>query len=229
MDDTIGRIEGVLFDFDGVIVDSMPHHVEAWQMAHLEMFNEPIADEIYRKLAGRASKTISEILTKRMDQPLLAQDLAKLKSKKMLDNIQNLPLLPGVIECFRYLKKIGLPFGIVSNSSRPYLIECTSFHKLEVEVLLGLEDFKRPKPNPDPYILGAKKLGLPFNKFKNVLVFEDSTHGLEAASMAGMVPIGVQTFHNNETLRNHGAIATVEHLEGAMRKEMFTRPLLDEK
>jgi len=214
------RIKGVIFDFDGVIVDSMALHLWAWDRASLKLYGKKIDDPT--RLAGRSTDAIASILAGEQAQPSTASELAEAKRDELRASSAPAPLFPGVSECFAFLRQSGLPFGIASNAPHKF-IEATlrDFH-LNVDVVMGIEDSVRPKPFPDPFLLCAKHLGIHHDDHKSVIVFEDSRHGLGAAVKAGMIAIGVTTQHPAHELKESGAVLTCSHLRDALDRGFFS-------
>lgn len=212
---------GVIFDFDGVVVDSLSVHLKAWQMAFLNLFGEPLLDT--SGLPGRSTMAIAEILANRARKPELKEKLAELKREALRQSRSSIQLLPGVRESFAWLREAGVPFGIASNAPRAF-IENTLEHCGEaVEIKFGVDDVARAKPEPDVFLKCAKALGISVIDHPKVMVFEDSPHGLKAAVRAGMHPIGVLTQNSIEEMTAAGAKACCLHIGDAMSRGWFTR------
>ncbi|SME90133.1 HAD family hydrolase [Pseudobacteriovorax antillogorgiicola] len=210
------NLAAVLFDFDGVVVDSMPAHLQAWKIAYEELFNETLSAEDLDRLVGKSTKVISGILAARMNKGLLSDELAQRKIMALQGLIADVALLPGVRETFQSLHSQKIPFGIVSNASREFIGGLLMAHDLDVPFFLGIEDYTKPKPHPQPYFLGAEKAGFTFSDYKNIMVFEDSVHGLKAALGASMIGVGVTTQHSADVLAGVGAHHTCAHLDEAL-------------
>lgn len=209
-------IKGVLFDFDGVMVDSISAHLKAWNLAFIELFKNAIIPEDLNHMMGRSTAYISNYLCKKQNCEWRANELASRKNELALASAKEVKLLPGTDDIVNELHQRKIPFGIVSNAPRSFIGEVLCQHHLKVPFFTGVEDHKRPKPAPDPYIEGAFKLKLDFPNFKYVLTFEDSTHGLSAAKKAFTVPIGICTQHQDDILIQAGAIRTYRDLAHAL-------------
>jgi HAD superfamily hydrolase (TIGR01509 family) len=209
-------IKGVLFDFDGVLVDSMPIHLQAWHQAYQDIFQSTLKDPELAHLMGRSSPYIAQYLCGLQQRPQLSSKLARHKQSLTVQLAGQVPLLPGSQRFFEELNARAKPFGIVSNAPREFIGTVIQEHDLDAPFFLGFEDYKRPKPHPDPYIMGARQLGLEFPAFRQVLTFEDSTHGLTAAKQAFTIPIGICSFHDPEVLVDAGARQTYGDLQEAL-------------
>ena len=210
---------GVIFDFDGVVVDSLSVHLKAWQIAFMELFQEELTDTT--GLAGRSTIAIADILVTRVGRPELKEQLADLKREALRQNFQTIQLLPGISETFTWLKKNGLPFGIASNAPRSFIENTLERCGLSVEIKFGVDDVARPKPEPDVFLKCAKALGVSVLSHPQVMVFEDSPHGLRAAVRAGMYPIGVLTQNTAKEMLAAGAKACCADVGEALLNGWF--------
>jgi beta-phosphoglucomutase len=195
----------VIFDFDGVVVDSISTHLLAWRLAAKELFQIEINPVDMEPLMGRATRSIADFLCTKFAIPDRAAELVKAKSAKVTELRAEIPLRPGVFAYMNALQQNNIPFGIASNAPREFVRAIASHHKLPIKVTLGVEDADRPKPAPDLFLKCAQMLKVPVTEHRHVLVFEDSTHGLEAAVKAGMKAIGVTSMHSESVLREAGA------------------------
>ncbi len=198
------RPSGVIFDFDGVVVDSVSMHLQAWRLAARELFGVELTEPDMQPLMGKATRAIAEIICDKFKRSLVAE-LMKLKSTHVIALRDRIPLRLGSKEAMMALVAARIPVGIASNAPRDFVRGVAQHHQLPVNVVLGVEDAQRPKPAPDLFLRCAQLLEIPVTEHVRTIVFEDSTHGLEAAVLAGMMPIGVTSMHNAEILTAAGA------------------------
>ncbi len=175
---------GVLFDMDGVLVDSASLHIRAYEQVFQQyglVFSEGA------KSAVRGGKSRSEVLRlalrgaeRRLEEQLAA---AKPKALAALLESQEACSAPGAVESVRTLRHAGIPMAVVTNSRTPelWLEKLGIQHDLSA-VVTGA-DVRLPKPSPEGYLLGAKRLGLLPGR---CLAVEDSRDGWMAARSAGM-------------------------------------------
>ena len=211
-----------IFDFDGVVVDSISMHLEAWDGAISATFSQVIESELRRSLVGMSTKEIAELLAQTYGNPSKRTGLASLKRELLNEIMDNVPFLPGALESFALLKKQGSPFGIASNAPLDFINKALSEAGITVDVVVGIENSGRPKPNPDPFLTCAKMLGIDFSNHERCVVFEDSKHGLRAAHAAGMTPIGLETQHEAAYLKSFGARFTCLNLQDAIDRGWMT-------
>lgn len=197
------QTKAVLFDFDGVIADSLATHLVAWDEACQKTRNQALSLDERQAIIGHSTDWIGSYLA--CEDKALAKDLIAEK-KALLNSRSQIPaLFSGVKETFDYLRERAVPFAIASNAPREYLHQTLGHHEQSVAVVLGIEDVRRAKPEPDLYLLAAKKLKISPAYHHEVVVFEDSTHGLKAATRAGMVPVGISSMHEPSVLKDAGA------------------------
>jgi len=182
-------IKAVLFDFDGVVVDSEPVHYETFRE-----FVEPLGirvdtDRWYREFAGTGSKNIFTVLLGEagIKDGKTIDDYVE-KRKKVYGKLVRKGLVKkkGGIENFlKKLKKMKIRTAVVSGG-HPENIEAALKViglKKYFDIVIGSGNYKRRKPYPDAFITGAKKLGV---KPDECIVIEDSLSGFKAAKKAKM-------------------------------------------
>ncbi len=208
----------ILFDFDGVLVDSLPIHLEAWKKSYFLLFKQDLPTEILFAQIGKSTRYIASTLSQFAHKPYCKDQLAAKKSTLVMNHIHDVNLLPGTKKFLQLIQNLGMSFGIVSNASREFISKILSHHDLNVPFFFGIEDYTKPKPDPSPYLMGAKKLGFSFADHNRIFVFEDSIPGLKAAYFAKMTTVGVCTQHNAESLQAAGAHFTCHHLGEIIEK-----------
>ncbi|TMM32341.1 HAD family phosphatase [Polaribacter aestuariivivens] len=196
--------KGVLFDFDGVVVDSAASHNAAWESAFRELFNEQIV-AFPKHLSGKSPMVIANYFCSVIGKEVQTEELFFLKDKHLDIYFKTPKLLPGVHECTDFLTKKSIKYGIASNATKQFLKNSVEKLKLNFTTVFGLQDYEKPKPSPEAYITLAKALGFTENDFKDIWVFEDSLTGTTAAKLAGMIPIGILTQFSEEELKEAGS------------------------
>ena len=210
---------GIIFDFDGVVVDSLSVHLMAWEAAYQLLYRTPLGDT--SGLAGRATGAIAKILAERAGQGSSAPELAEAKRSQLKMSRHLIPAMPGALDAFIWLQEQRIPYGIASNAPRAFIEQTLSELNAEVAIIFGVDDVPLPKPAPDMFLMCARAMGVNFTDHRRTVVFEDSTHGLKAAVRAGMFPVGVETQHGSDILMASGARTTCLHIKDAMEKGLF--------
>lgn len=197
--------KAVLFDFDGVIVDSFQSHNNGWSGAFMQLFNKEIPPFPHATYAGKSPILIAQYFCALEGKSELAQELFERKEKILGSNAVPPDLLPGVREIQAFLASKNIPYGIASNATRGFLKNSIQHLHLAFETYLGLEDYTKPKPDPEPYLLLAQKLNLPKSLHSETWICEDSLTGTKAAKAAGMIPIGIMTQYSKQELESCGS------------------------
>lgn len=214
--ETVLKPVAFLFDFDGVVVDSISLHLKAWDQACNELFGSGLSADRRKFIIGMSTRDIAQLLSNEKGSPQQKEALSLLKRQRLSEMREQVPLLPGARQAFAKLTQLNTPYGIASNAPVAFIRQILANEGLTVASVIGIENSGRPKPAPDPFLACAKSLGVTFDKHPEVVIFEDSVHGLKAATDAGMLPIGVETQHSEKHLKDHGARLTCKNLQEAI-------------
>lgn len=189
-------IQAVIFDMDGVLIDSEP----MWQQAELAVFSSlgvTICPQRQQQTVGMTTKAVtahwyqqspwSSMSLEQAEQAVL-QHVARQITQAGVAKKGLLPLL-------NQLQQQAIPTGLATNS--PGFLMDTTLHKLQIRHYFAthcsVEMVKQGKPAPDIYLLAAKNLGV---APEHCLVFEDSYTGLSAAKAAGMTVVALPAEHD---------------------------------
>lgn len=191
-------LKAIIFDMDGVLVDSEPLHYRSNVMA-LERLGKKIDYEYYEQFIGSTVKYLWECLKEKYQLSLSVEELMELgdECKRELLEKEGYPPIPGVKEMVRRCKDAGLKTAIASSSSSASIKEVTTYFGIDGYIdqfASGLE-VKNRKPAPDVYLKAADLIHvLP----EECIVVEDSSIGVTAAKAAGMVCIGYVNPHSGK-------------------------------
>ena len=190
-------IQTVIFDMDGVIVDTEPVHHYAYNQ-HFKQLNIEVTPEMYASFTGNSTKNIFERLKVQFN---LSEDVNTLVETKRelfneaFDQKEDLYLLHGVEELIKELHSIGMQL-VLASSSATVTIE-RIFNRFEVHPyfthIVSGEDFAKSKPHPAIFQHAAFLSQTPV---ENCVVIEDSTNGILAAKAADIYCIGYESFHS---------------------------------
>lgn len=211
----------VIFDFDGVLVDSRETHISAWKYAYRELFDKEIPLEAYKDLTGQSSARIALYLSLLADRGSMGEELLKLKNRYLL-SYRGPAIVESASEIFSDLKSRGIPYGICSNASSAFIEKILQDENLEVDIVIGYDRAVAPKPSPDGYIQTAEILGVTPEKISDVVVFEDSAPGLTAAVNANMYAVGVAYGLEFDELMALGAKSCCNSLREVAKERWFT-------
>ncbi len=188
----------VLWDLDGVLVDSTRFHYEAYRRLLSESGRDLGFDE-FRNLFGLRNEPILRRLFGELP-PQEVERLAQRKEELFRELIAgNVEALPGAAGLVRRLREEGLSLAIVSSTPRANIELILGSLGLAgaFAAVVGAEDASRGKPHPEGFLTAAERLGVPP---ADCVVLEDAPEGIEGAKAAGMRCIGVATTRPPERL-----------------------------
>jgi len=190
-------IKVVLFDMDGVIVDSELLH----KKAYYKMFEDVgirVPERLFESFTGQSTLKICQVLCVDFNLKYSPEHLVFLKRKHfkyIFANDVNLKLIDGVLDLIIDYTKNGLKLVLASSASMETINNIFNRFKLDQYFMAKLSgaDLKVSKPHPEIFIKAAKASGF---KKEECIVIEDSTNGIEAANAAGIYCIGFDSFHS---------------------------------
>src|ERR1700730_5670448 len=183
-----GSFGAYLFDCDGTIADSMPLHYMAWKKALAE-WNCEFDEELFYAWGGMPIIEIISTLNVRHGLAMPVETVLSRKEGLYLELLPQLKVVPEVLEHIE-AQHGRIPFAVVSGSSRESVKSSLSSLQLldRFETLVCAGDYKKSKPDPEAYLIAAKRLGV---APEDCLVFEDTAMGIQAATAAGMASVKV--------------------------------------
>lgn len=184
---------GVIFDLDGVIVDTAKYHFLAWRNLARELgfeFTESQNELLKGVSRVRSLEILLDIGAVELSD-VQKQDLLLTKNEEYLSYVHKMTddeILPGVIEILDFLDKRNIRYALGSASKNaPLILEKVGLlHRFAA--LVDGNDVSKAKPDPEVFLIGAAKLKL---EPKNCIVFEDAIAGVQAANAAKMISIGI--------------------------------------
>jgi beta-phosphoglucomutase family hydrolase len=183
-----GTFEAYLFDCDGTIADSMPLHYLAWKKALAE-WNCEFEEKQHYAWGGMPIAEIIETLNRRHGLQMPVKTVEERKEKIYYEMLPDLKVVPEVLEHIE-AQHGRIPFAVVSGSTKESVTASLATLNLldRFDAMVCAGDYKRSKPDPEPFLLAAERLGV---TPKSCLVFEDTEMGIQAATAAGMASVRV--------------------------------------
>jgi len=178
-----GNFRAYLFDLDGTIADTMPLHFVAWTKA-VEDAGGTFPERLFYELAGVPILQVVERLNRTFGYTLDPEVVAHHKEALYLEMLDQVKPIASVLEHVN-LQHGRIPLAVVSGSPRDSIIRTlTALGLLDrFDTLVGAEDYTRGKPDPEPFLVAAQRLGI---DPASCLVFEDADAGIRSAEAAGM-------------------------------------------
>jgi HAD superfamily hydrolase (TIGR01509 family) len=182
----LDKIKGVVFDLDGVLVNTEYYQSEAW-IKILKAYKVFLSQEDLFEYKGKSAEIIENKLKNKYHLPIKKGELIKKRDAEVLKifqkrEIKTMPYAKRALEFFNKRKKLGLAS---TGSKKEVLLKLkkTGFDEY-FSVIVSRDDVKKGKPYPDVYLAAVKKLNL---NPEDCLAIEDTQSGTEAAKAAGLI------------------------------------------
>ena len=188
-------LKAVLFDMDGVLVDSMPGHAKAWVKAAHDVGFSLTEQEVYINEGRTGDGTINIIMQRECGRDATADEVKEIYSIK--SHYYNLepepPVIEGAAEMLRSVQEAGLKCILVTGSGEKAQLARLEKHFPGVftrETMVTSFDVRHCKPHPEPYLMGLRKAGVEADE---AIVVENAPLGVQAAVAAGIFTVAVNT------------------------------------
>ncbi len=193
------NLKAVLFDMDGVIVDTEPLH----RKSYFRMFEDvgiDVSESLYNSFTGQATLPICRTLCEHFHLAHKAEELVAAKRKHfkyLFENDNDLALLDGVHDLIKDYHNNDLTLVLASSASMPNINRI--FERFDLnqyfKAKISGADLKVSKPHPEIFIKAAQ---LAEESRENCMVIEDSTNGIAAAHAAGIYCVGYKSPHSTD-------------------------------
>lgn len=187
--------QAIIFDMDGLMVDSEPLARQAWDQV-LQTYGCEMTDDVYRQMIGRRTDQAAQIVTDNYQLPMTGDELMAKKTVIFHEiRAQGIPAMPGLMALQTAIKERGIPWAVATSSPRDHaeIILTQLGLTADCHAIAAGNEVAHGKPAPDIYLLAAKRLGIDPSV---CLALEDSEPGCTAANAAGMTVIAIP---NGET------------------------------
>ncbi len=184
-------IKGLVFDFDGLILDTEMPVFRSWQEIY-RSYNLDLPLEEYAKCIGSSNQIFDPLthLAKKLPFEIDGLKLKQIQQQRELQLLADEAILPGVESILQEAWKIGLPCAIASSSDRHWVI--WNLERIGLKqffpVIVTADEVERVKPHPDLFLRALDGLKI---LAKEAIGFEDSPNGINAAKQAGIWIVGI--------------------------------------
>lgn len=191
----VRKYEAFIFDMDGVLIDNMRVHTQAWLELFGDLGAKMDAQEFLSKTSGmKAADVLKHFLGTRLKTKDIPVYVAQ---KEFLYRVlirKQMKPAAGVLKFLAETKRLKLRIGLATGGGQRNIDFLLGGFKIKpyFSAVVGAGDVKRGKPHPEPYLKAARLLGV---SPQTCLVFEDALPGVEAARRAGMQTVALTTSH----------------------------------
>jgi putative hydrolase of the HAD superfamily len=188
-------IKAIIFDFDGLIIDTETVWYEAFKEV-LESYEMDLSIELFSKVIGTHDGILDSMIRENLKQPVDIDIIKQAAADAFHSKIGEPVLREGVLDYLKAASTLGLRIALASSSSREWVVGfLEKLHILSYfEVIKTRDDVAEVKPDPELYVKTLEALGV---QPTEAIAFEDSLNGLRAARAAGIhcviVPNAVTT------------------------------------
>jgi len=180
---------GVLFDMDGLLVDTEPLWFEV-ESSVMDRLGGSWGSADQQALVGGSLNRSLDYLLGKATRPASRQVVARWMLDGMVELLSTrpVPVLPGARELIAEVAAAGVPYGLVTSSEGPIMEAVLDRLEVTFPVTVCGDDVSHSKPDPEPYLLAAAKVGA---DPRQCVALEDSPNGVGAAEAAGCVTVAV--------------------------------------
>lgn len=194
-------MRAVVFDVDGVLIDSLPMHAEAHRATFARYGVAIDPRDVYRLEGKKTREMVEAFVAKHRLDAALVDEIAREK-QLAFESLGAAPLYPGAEQAVRALRGAGHRLAIATGTSRHNLGRALGALVGEFHAVVTADDVKRTKPDPEPYLAACAALGVPPAQ---AIVVENAPLGIQSALAAGCRVLGVAQTMAPEDLRACGA------------------------
>ena len=192
------KFTAIMFDLDGVIIDTEPLHERTKRMA-FDQYGVTAPEDFYAQFIGRSDKDMVKGVVEQFAPSLEWRDVLARKHELFNEMEGEIELIPGAAEFIAAARKHFDQLALVTSATRRNQQYALRRFELEssFDVIVTAEDIVRTKPDPEPYLTAVSRLGVPAEA---CLVIEDSTHGVASANAAACAVVAITTSFTTEQL-----------------------------
>ena len=195
------KYKAILFDMDGVVVNSMPFHYQSWKQIFESLGIRVNQIEIYKREGEKGIMTITEILEKNGIHLSVMERQKLLAAKERLFKEMASPqLFPGVESLIQDCQKSGYRLGLITGTSRGEIDYVLPSAVMDLfDVIITGDRVKHGKPAPEPYLKAIKDFKI---KPADAVIIENAPYGIQSAKGAGIFCIAMTTSLPKEYLQD---------------------------
>ncbi len=207
--------EAIIFDMDGVVVDTKPTIEQFWQELAQQYGFKITPDVMEEYIHGCPTWLTFEKVFPMMSSTEINDFIDSIHE---IEKTLSFNLITGVFEFLEGLSKAGVSVGLVTSGYQQKVEKVFKEKGLEAffKEIVTAEMVKKGKPDPEPYLLSAKKLNV---SPRQCVVFEDALSGIRSANAAGMLTVGINQSIMSAPLKEAGALRVIPNFSQVIVEE----------
>jgi HAD superfamily hydrolase (TIGR01509 family) len=225
-------VRAVIFDFDGVLVNSEPLHFRAMRESLIPEGIVIEAAEYLHKYVAYDDRTAIGLALEEHGRPVdfvRVEIIADRKARMFAELKGGIPFFPGARELVRSLRQEEVPLGIASGARCSEIVDLLEAGGLRdaFAAVVGADNVERTKPHPDPYLEALRRLQpvAPGLEAADCVALEDTPPGIAAARAAGMIVVGVAHTYDATVLASaHHVLRSLRRVDAAALRALTSRP-----
>lgn len=205
-------LKAVIFDMDGVLVDSHPSHTMAWRKLLLLHGKQMMESHVELVRSGRKKEELLQWFLGDLTSDQI-HACSQEKNAFFQEQMGNLAAIAGVQELLPELSQAAVPMAVASCGGRARVYRILELLQINQHFRLVItgDDVTQGKPDPEIFLKAAEQLSV---RPAESLVFEDSVSGILAATAAGMKSVGIADGYRAQPLLQAGAVDTLPDFTG---------------
>lgn len=190
------KIQAIIFDMDGLMVDTEPLARHSWEMVLTE-FGQHLDEPTFHQMIGLRRLDGARLVLENLDLDLSPDELLERKERYLAKILAGgIPIMPGLERLVEELKQREMPWAVATSSPINYaeLILRNLGLEADCQAIASGDEVQHGKPSPDVYLLASERLAV---SPESCLALEDSIPGVKAALAAGMLTVAVPNDHTD--------------------------------
>lgn len=185
------RAKALIFDLDGTLADSLPVHMECWDVV-CDKFGYHFSKEVMLEMTGMPTIKFAEYVKEQSGCSFMPEEIAKMKQAEFFKRVDQITLFDPIFALvLKYHKKIPMAIGTGGSRKSVELMLDWLQIKDYFDYIVTANDVEKHKPEPDTFLECARLMGV---EPQFCQVFEDGDMGIQAAQTAGMIVTDVRPY-----------------------------------
>jgi beta-phosphoglucomutase len=211
-----------IFDMNGTMINDMHYHEQAWFHVLVNQLKASLTvEEVRHQIYGTSAEMFERVFGKERFTKEEIDSISQQKEERYrLEFLPHLILIEGLNGFLTKAKAGNIPLAIGTAAPLPnidFVMDNLNLRSY-FPVIIGPDDVKRSKPDPEVFLKAASRLGIAPEK---CVVFEDAPKGIEAAARAGMKAVGITSYHTAVELQRDNVLFTISDYNDVKLKRLL--------